>query len=177
MSDCASPLAELLSGYLDEELGPEDRERVEAHLEGCAACTRELKTLRCAGRTVRDTIRGQAEAADFTGFPERVMARIDEDAARESTGNRVWLREHRGTLVALATAAILLLGLLLGPLLFPGDATAPVEADVVVELLDPPEGYDAMIFNEGDEGKNITVIWLFEQEPDTDTEAAKEPAL
>ena len=182
MNDCASPQNELLSGYLDGELQAEQAGRVEAHLQSCPSCAAELKSLRCAGRTLRDTIARQAEAADFSGFPERVQARIDESAGAapaETAGTIHWLREHRSATLALAAAAILLLGLLLGPLLFPADAGAPGEADVVVELLDPPDGYDAMIFNEGDEGKNITVIWLFEQEADTDTDtdSSTEPAL
>ena len=38
--------AQQLSAYLDSELSPSDRERVEAHLKECQTCTEELRTLR-----------------------------------------------------------------------------------------------------------------------------------
>ena len=35
-----------LSPYIDEQLNPADKERVESHLEGCQACLGELESLR-----------------------------------------------------------------------------------------------------------------------------------
>ena len=37
---------ESLSAYLDEALAPDERSLVDAHLEGCAECRRELVALR-----------------------------------------------------------------------------------------------------------------------------------
>lgn len=36
----------LIAGYLDGELPSDDREHVEAHVDGCAECTRELEEQR-----------------------------------------------------------------------------------------------------------------------------------
>ena len=116
--------------------------------------------------------------ADPGGYPPGVYGGVPYPMVPARPAGTVhWLRDHRAAVVAIAAAAILALGLLLGPLLFPADVSPPGEADVVVELIDPPDGYDAMIFNEGDEGKNITVIWLFEQEPEADTDSSTEPSL
>ena len=48
-SECHK-LQGLLSPYIDGQLGPSDRERLESHLEGCQACRRELESL---GATVK----------------------------------------------------------------------------------------------------------------------------
>jgi predicted anti-sigma-YlaC factor YlaD len=37
--------AELLTGYVDDELSDEQRRLVETHLQGCAACSRQLDQL------------------------------------------------------------------------------------------------------------------------------------
>jgi hypothetical protein len=44
---------ELLSGYLDNELSPEDRSRVEKHLADCAACREELAAIKKIDEYVR----------------------------------------------------------------------------------------------------------------------------
>jgi hypothetical protein len=57
-----------LSAYLDEALAPDEIRRVEAHLEGCAECRRELALLR---QTVSLLHRVQAPRAPV-GFVDRV---------------------------------------------------------------------------------------------------------
>ena len=42
-----------LSPYIDEQLKPADRERVESHLEGCRACLGELESLRATVNLLR----------------------------------------------------------------------------------------------------------------------------
>ena len=61
---------EALSAFLDEELGPGKRREVEAHLEGCAECRRELDGLR---QTVA-LLRGVQPARAPVGFVDRVVA-------------------------------------------------------------------------------------------------------
>ena len=43
----------LLSPYIDEQLNPADKERVEGHLEGCPACLEELESLRSTVKLLR----------------------------------------------------------------------------------------------------------------------------
>lgn len=44
-SECGR-IQEMLSPYIDGELNPADREKVERHIEGCDACRQELESLR-----------------------------------------------------------------------------------------------------------------------------------
>ena len=44
-SECQK-LDRILSPYIDEQLSPSERERIEVHIEGCAACRRQLESLR-----------------------------------------------------------------------------------------------------------------------------------
>ena len=46
-------LAEALSAYLDDELGPAARRDAEAHLTGCGACRAELEEVAAAREAVR----------------------------------------------------------------------------------------------------------------------------
>jgi hypothetical protein len=59
-----------LSAYLDEALAPDERALVDAHLEGCVACRRELEALR---GTVALLQRVEPARAPV-GFVDRVMA-------------------------------------------------------------------------------------------------------
>jgi len=48
-----SHLGELLSAHLDDEVTPEERTRIEAHLAGCSECSRELEDLDAARSAIR----------------------------------------------------------------------------------------------------------------------------
>jgi Putative zinc-finger len=61
---------EALSAYLDEALAPDERTLVDAHLEGCVACRRELEALR---GTVALLQRVEPARAPV-GFVDRVVA-------------------------------------------------------------------------------------------------------
>jgi hypothetical protein len=61
---------EALSAYLDEALAPEERSRVEGHLEGCAECRRELAAVRATVALLRRVEPARAPV----GFADRVAA-------------------------------------------------------------------------------------------------------
>ena len=65
-------LAELLAGYLDDELTPEDRQRVTAHLPDCPACRAELRTQ----TAIRSRLMTKSPAAASSELAGRVLARI-----------------------------------------------------------------------------------------------------
>lgn len=97
---------ELLSPYLDEALAPDERSLVDAHLEGCAECRRELEALR---GTVALLHRAEPVRAPV-GFVDRVMA-----AARP----RPWYRRAADAVLLplsvklpLEAAAVVMVGLL-----------------------------------------------------------------
>jgi len=67
---------DLVEAYHDGELGTEDRARVEAHLQGCAACARDLASLRALSDRVRSV--GRAPLPDgLTGRIEVALARSE----------------------------------------------------------------------------------------------------
>jgi hypothetical protein len=95
-----------LSAYLDEALSPEERSLVDAHLEGCAECRRELEALR---GTIALLQRVEPARAPV-GFVDRVVA-----AARP----RPWYRRAADAVflplsvkLPLEAAAVVMVGLL-----------------------------------------------------------------
>lgn len=63
---------DLLEAYHDGELVAEDRARVEAHLQGCAACAHELASL----RSLSDRLRTTGRLPVPEGLSERVAASL-----------------------------------------------------------------------------------------------------
>lgn len=107
---------ELLSAYLERDLGEAERSAVEAHLAGCDACGAELEALRA---TV-DLLRRLPAPAPPPFLSSRVMARIRSGETRPATW-RDWL----GKLAAPAVAAPL---------------AAVTAAAAVVYFAEPPRG-------------------------------------
>ena len=86
-------LKPLIAGYLDGELSPEQRERLEAHLSGCEDCKREL--------------------AEFTALKEKLaMIKFKEpsDAELDRYWGHVYNRLERGLAwILISVGAILVL--------------------------------------------------------------------
>ena len=78
MSRCDEEYRILISGYLDDELDPEQRADLESHLEGCPVCRRELNSMR---RLFRGTsVAFAAEALppeDWDKFLDNVYNRLE----------------------------------------------------------------------------------------------------
>jgi hypothetical protein len=119
-----------LGPYLEGDLAPGERRRVEAHLSHCAACRAELAALR---RTVR-LLRDLPPVETPPGLGERILAGL-EDAPRSGLG--AWLQHHRGLLstavpvaAGLALAVAVLPRIQISVRLGPGlRAAAPVVAE------------------------------------------------
>jgi anti-sigma factor RsiW len=87
MSDCTNiEVRELLPDYLHGRLGGTERERVEAHLAGCAECSGELALL----RSVRQAY-AHAPAMDVAAIA-RALPRPRRVAARPPLGRPMLLR-------------------------------------------------------------------------------------
>ena len=103
-----------LSPYIDEQLNPADKERIESHLEGCQACLGELESLRA-------TVKLLHRVAMVT--PPRSFA-VAEAAPKPQPASA---RSFRAFRAATAVAALLLV------FTFAGDAAHLFEAGPVEE--------------------------------------------
>jgi hypothetical protein len=96
-----------LSDYLDDELAPDERRRLESHLAGCEACTTTLDELTRVVARARALAPRPPQADLWTG----IAARID---ARSGAGTRLDARGWRRvsfTMPQLAAASLLLAAL------------------------------------------------------------------
>lgn len=115
-----------LSAYLDGALDARDLERVQAHLETCAACLREYRDT----QALRGLLRRLPDPSVPRGLDERVHWRLGREAERPA--RRVWwgLPSLRPMRVALAGATLLLvLGAPWGWLAGNGPREAPLDTD------------------------------------------------
>lgn len=67
----------LLSEYLDGEVSPEDRERIEAHLRGCDQCERFGGQMSSFVKSLRETLR-EPEPLD-EGVARRLQDRLRKE--------------------------------------------------------------------------------------------------
>lgn len=127
-------VTELLSPYLDEQVAPGERERIEAHLRGCQACRAHLESLR---HTVA-LVRGADPVPAPAGFQAAVRSRLAASAAAPRGGRLPRLRLSWKT--AGAAAAVFLIGIFSVSLLRDGQ---PKAVTVVPEqaMRDATQGY------------------------------------
>jgi anti-sigma factor RsiW len=167
----------LLLRHLDGELSTRERRRLDAHLQACPGCRQALDGLRLVSGLLREQLEQPAQAADFSGFEERVLQAV-ATSARPPLGERLrvawgeWQRAWRPVWVtAVVTAAVALLVLV--PLLTRGPDTSiapppdgvPAVADKGVDnqvIIDELEyrGQRSMIFSVSK--NNTTVIWMYD---------------
>lgn len=124
-----SRIRKMISGYVDDELKPEDRRAVVLHVEVCDACRKELEETRQVKQLFASAKRFEAPYA----FAERVMARIGEAEERPLprlrrifTGQPLFVRAAQ---VAFALVVILV-GLVSGNML---TASRPAEQQQAVQ--------------------------------------------
>lgn len=105
MNDCWD-IKRLISAFLDGEIAPTDRARVEDHLKTCADCARELASLAQGGRILK----GLARVPAPEDFLAKVHARLERPNLRERISRifpaPLWLKIP---LEAAAVAATVLL--------------------------------------------------------------------
>ena len=76
-------VTELLSAYLDGQVGSDERARITAHLDTCGACRAQLESLR---KTVM-LLRAAEPVRAPEGFRAQVRARVTSEAGRPA---RAW---------------------------------------------------------------------------------------
>ena len=113
----------MLSAYVDGELPPRERGSVEVHLAACRECAGRAADFRAGSGLVRIGLEMAADEVDFTGFAQKVVARLTPYKLPLMERWRIWLaetfRHQRGVLVSsLAVVAAVLLAGVAGPLLW-----------------------------------------------------------
>lgn len=171
MSENCKKIEHLIEPYLDEELSKSKKETVEQHLHACDSCKLALEAFKLQGGLLRERIEAEAEKVDFTGFEDRVMARIRKEQPPSFTERAgAWVREvayyYRTVWITSLATAVLLLAVLV-PLLSrdttpggdPDTKVADADNQVIIDSMEYA-GQRSMIFTVSK--NNTTVIWLYD---------------
>jgi anti-sigma factor RsiW len=92
-----------LSAYVDHELAEEQTELMRKHIEGCAACRRQLQELH--------SIRTQIRAAATVTLPDNFIYSVKGAIRREQSESVVWLGTERLARNVVVGLCILVLGM------------------------------------------------------------------
>ncbi len=171
MSESCKKIQQLIGPYLDEELSGSKKKQIEQHLGACESCRLMLEDLKLQGGLLREQLEDRAEQVDFTGFEDRVFARIREEKPpgfSERAG--AWVREvayhYRAVWITSLATAVLLLAILVpllsrdaGPGGEPGTRVADADNQVIIDSMEYA-GQRSMIFTVSK--SNTTVIWLYD---------------
>jgi anti-sigma factor RsiW len=153
-----------LSAFIDGELSPDERQSVERHLTACKDCTARVADLRAESGLVRIGLEMAADEVDWSGFSQKVMARITPEKPPmferiKASFSEMFLYQ-RGTLVsgfavAAAVAVVATTLLLREPPSTAGYAQDQMAVDTVKTH---PSAHVAPVVMESDQGSSI--IWL-----------------
>lgn len=157
----------LLGARLDGELADDDRLWVDEHVAGCRSCQDRAALISAQAVALRDVLAARVETADFTGFSDRVMAKVAAEPGRAPLG--VWGHEmwaaHRSSLSAvggIAVAACLALAVWFAPPPAPAD-DGELLADARTQVEEVDFGtHDGAVL---DLPQDTTVIWMSEDRP------------
>jgi anti-sigma factor RsiW len=162
----------LLGPLLDGALAEDDRAWVEDHLRCCGKCLDRMALFAAQAAALRELLEARAARANFSGFADRVMARVEREApAPLPERARVWASEawgaHRGLLAAaggLAAAAALATAAFLTPSRAPAVADETLLADATQPQFEVVDfgSHDGALLQLPD---RTPVIWLSEDHP------------
>ncbi len=153
-----------LAAFAANEVLPRERLRVEAALQRCSACRREVEAYRRVSRTLRTSGRAVLSPVEEAAFWSRVEFRIERGTSATPRPARPALRElfwdhPRLSLASAVAAVILVIGLTLAPMGLWGPRVGPNG----VEVLSVEAGDDASVMVFQAPGSKLKVIWVFEK--------------
>ncbi len=170
MSHPIRDLEERLSAYADGELPPEEAERLRVAIEGDPLAQAILKDHEALSLALRATLEEAGEKADFTGFVDGVMARVEAERAEASRPEEApaprrrlgWFRLRRAPIFAAAAAALAAVVVVGGP----GLVDEPSSARMLLAG-DPADATILSMTTSGDHGATLfktsegtTIIYL-----------------
>jgi anti-sigma factor RsiW len=165
-----------LTAYADNELSTRLRRKVEAHLESCPDCSRELDLLLASDRLLRRSGSPQLSDEQWKALKGNLSHALD-DVDREARKS-VRIREvrpvygtYRKRAVAIAgvCAAVAVVALAIGPASLVNWRMAGAQDgnDCIVDSIETlAAGYTPMFFTSED--PEMTVIWVFSEEVEAD---------
>lgn len=159
MAGACDSVVRLLSPYLDDELSGPDRAAVADHLKGCRDCPARLADLAATQAAMTAYLKTRADAADFSGFTNRVMAQIRKEPLPFGQRTRLWWSElmaYHSTAIysglGAATAAACAMLLVVGrPAVHSGEET------VIHSLSVTDPRYEPVVMHTED-GETITML-------------------
>jgi anti-sigma factor RsiW len=139
-----------LAGYLMEMLTPEEKQRANSHLAGCAACREEIESLQEWSSALREIpdemlLDGPPEDADL------VLQRTLRQVRQEASGGRL----RRVAVLATAAAAILVVAVGGGIILGRGTAPSTPQAQVSASASAVPPGTQVVAAADARTGAHI----------------------
>lgn len=173
MDSACTSFQMLLSAYADGEVDARERGQVELHLSGCAECRARLEDLKALSSAVPAALMAQAEQMDFSGFADKVMARVTPESPglleRLRIGWAEILAYHRTAVLSSAvTAAVTLL--IAVPLVYQY-ASRHVAPEVVLRNLQIDDPRVKPVVLQMESGKTlIMLVDEDENEPGEDSE-------
>jgi anti-sigma factor RsiW len=165
-----------LTAYADGELSGRLRRRVEAHLKRCPACARELDLLAASDRLLRTVGPPRPSDEQWVRFRSGLSHALDDVDREVRTSTRIpearpVYGDSRRRVVAVAgvCAVVALLALAIGPASLEGWRLARARDGngcIVDSIETLAAGYTPMFFTSED--PEMTVIWVFSEEPEPD---------
>lgn len=157
---------ERLSAFADGELGAEEAEEIRRLLEADPAARALLEDFQAMSTALRATLEEIGEEADFEGFADRVMARLEPERpaaapAPEKRRRFEWWVRRRAPLFA-GAAALAALAVVVGPGLWDDSTTERVllagdPADAQVLAMSTQGEHGATLFKTSE---GTTIIYL-----------------
>jgi anti-sigma factor RsiW len=160
-----------LSPYIDGELTPSDRTQLERHLSACPQCTGRVADLRAESGLVRIGLEMAADEVDFSGFAQKVLARVTPEKPPLLERLRLTLDEffthQRGmVMTSLATAAVVLLVAVPVLLLRGGTPAGYASEQMQLQAVRVAEEAHVQPVVMEAEGEQATIIWLVDAPAD-----------